>query len=237
MKQLYTYFFLSVLALNMLSCTEEVQTPPYMGYEYFPDSVGHYIIYRVDSIWTDDAFNRKDTYEFGLKEYVESRFLDNEDRPSQRIERYKDFNSEPYNFGSISDVWFATRTATRAEKIEENTRYVKLIFPLQNNEEWNGNAFNTLEDFNIDYKMYNVHQPFTDTLTGMTFDSTVTVLQIDRDVVYGDRIYSLEVYAKNIGLVYKNYSNINVQPDTAAQDLTEDYGAAFKFHYLEHGYE
>jgi hypothetical protein len=236
MKQLYNYFFLSVLALNMVSCTEEVQTPPYMGYEYFPDSVGHYITYRVDSIWTDDAFNRKDTYEFGLKEWVESKFLDNEDRPSQRIERYKDFNPEPYDFNVISDVWFATRTAARAEKIEENTRYVKLIFPLAENEQWNGNAFNTIEDFDIDYKMYNVHQPFTDTLTGITFDSTVTVLQIDRQPIFDYRTNVVEVYAKHIGLVYKYYYNVNWQKE-GNPPVDVLYGAQYKYHYLEHGYE
>ena len=208
-----------------------------MGYEYFPDSVGHYVIYHVDSIWTDDAFNRKDTYEFGLKEWIESKFLDNEERPSQRIERYKDFNQQPYDFNSISDVWFATRTAARAEKIEENTRYVKLIFPLSEDEQWNGNAFNTLEDFGIDYKMYNVHQPFTDTLTSITFDSTVTVLQIDRDVVAGLKVYSLEVYAKNIGMVYKSFYSVDIQPDPDEEDLVREYGPEYKYHYLEHGYE
>ena len=72
---------------------------------------------------------------------------------------------------------------------------------------------------------------------GITFDSTVTVLQINRDVVFGEDTYSLEVYAKHIGLVYKQCSFINVQPDTNQSDLTEDYGPAYKYHYLEHGYE
>ena len=236
MKQLYNYFFLSVLALNMVSCTEEVQTPPYMGYEYFPDTVGHYVTYRVDSIWTDDAFNRKDTFIFKMKEYTESKFLDNENRWSQRLERFKTDTNLDFVFNDISDVWFATRTAERAEKIEENVRYVKLIFPLAEDEQWNGNAFNTLEDFGIDYKMYNVHQPFTDTLTGITFDSTVTVLQIDRQPIFDYRIKVVEVYAKHIGLVYKYYYNVNWQKD-GNPPVDVLYGAQYKYHYLEHGYE
>lgn len=237
MKQFYNYFFLSVLALNMVACTEEVQTPPYMGYDYFPDSVGHYVIYRVDSIWTDDAFNRKDTYEFNLKERIESKFLDNENRWSQRIERYKDLNTTPFAFNYISDVWFATRTASRAEKVEENIRYVKLIFPVKADKQWNGNAYNTLEDFGVDYKFLNVHQPFTVPVTNFTFDSTVTVLQIERILPVATSYYSIEVYAKNVGLVYKHFFEIDRQPDSLAPDLTEDYGAEYKYYYLEHGYE
>lgn len=237
MKQLYNYFFLSVLALNMVSCTEEVQTPPYMGYEYFPDSVGHFVTYRVDSIWTDDAFNRKDTFIFKLKEYTESKFLDNENRWSQRLERFKTDTNLDFVFSDISDVWFATRTAARAEKVEENSRYVKLIFPLAEDEQWNGNAFNTLEDFDIDYKMYNVHQPFTVPVTNITFDSTVTVLQIDRVLPVATSYYSIEVYAKNVGLVYKHFFEIDKQYDNQSPPNLLLYGAEYKYYYLEDGYE
>lgn len=230
-------FFSFIIAIGMVSCKEDVQTLPFMGYDYFPDSVGHYVIYRVDSIWTDDAFNRKDTFLFKLKERIESKFIDDEGRPSQRLERFKrDLDSMPFLFSNISDVWFATRTATRAEKVEENVRYVKLIFPVNNDETWNGNAFNTEEDFGIDYKFMNVNEPFTDTLTGIAFDSTVTVLQIERILPVSLSLYSLEVYANNIGLVYKHFYSLDKQKecDTCVVDV---YGPEYKYHYMESGYE
>lgn len=236
MKLFNQVFLFVFFAVAIVSCKVEVQPEPFFGYDYFPDSVGHYIIYKVDSIWTDDAFNRKDTYEFGLKEYVESMFTDNEGRPSQRIERYKDFSVEPYSFSNISDVWFATRTEARAEKIEENVRYVKLIFPLQNDKQWDGNAFNTEEDYGQEYKMMNVHEPFTVPVTNITFDSTVTVLQIDWQPAFDYSIYKLEVYALNVGLVYKEYYNVSKQQDNQTGGFLF-YGAQYKYYYMEHGYE
>ncbi len=238
MKLFSKVFLFFILIVNIVSCKEEVQTPPFMGYEYFPDSVGHYVIYRVDSIWTDDVFNRKDTFLFKLKERIESKFLDTTGRPTQRIERFKhDLDSSPFVFSDISDVWFANLTSLRAEKVEENIKYVKLIFPIQNEDTWNGNAFNTEEDFGIDYMFMKVHEPFTDTVTGISFDSTVTVLQINRQVVAGENIYSLEVYAKDIGLIYKNYYFINSQPDSNEIDFKREFGPAYKYHYMQSGYE
>jgi len=236
MKHLYKSFFLFILAVNLFSCKEEVQTLPYMGYDYFPDSTGHYVIYLVDSIWTDDAFNRKDTFLFKLKERIESKFIDNEGRWSQRLERFKTDTNLDFVFSDISDVWFATRTATRAEKVEENVRYVKLIFPVQNDEQWNGNAFNTEEDYGIDYKLMNVHEPFTVPVTNIHFDSTVTVLQIDRKAILGLNLYAKEVYALNVGLVYKEFFSVDKQYDSVAND-TLHYGPEYKYYYMESGYE
>lgn len=236
MKLSAKIFFLFILAINIVSCTEEVQTLPYMGYDYFPDTTGHYVIYRVDSIWTDDAFNRKDTFIFKLKERIESKFLDNENRMSQRLERFKTDTNLDFVFNDISDVWYATLTAARAEKIEENVRYVKLIFPVENDKTWNGNAFNTEEDFGTEYKFLKVHEPFTDTLTGFHFDSTVTVLQIDWQPLFDYRIHVVEVYAKNIGLVYKYYYKVSRQ-NVGSPPEDEYYGAEYKYHYLEDGYE
>lgn len=217
------------------SCKEEVQTPPYMGYDYFPDTAGHYVVYRVDSIWLDDVFNRRDTYEFKRKEWIESKFLDNADRISQRIERYKrPLDNQPFTINNITDVWYATLLPQRAEKIEENIKYVKLIFPLKEDVQWDGNAFNIIDDFGINYRMYNVHKPFSVPVTNFSFDSTVTVLQIDWKPLFDYRTYSLEVYAKNIGLVYKHYYHINRQPNGADTLL---YGSEYKYYYMEHGYE
>ena len=97
-----------------------------MGYEYFPNDSGIWVQYVVDSIDYDDEFGN-DTFQFQLLEKIESKSIDNEGRDAQRIERLKRPNDS--SIWRIKDVWYANLTESKAEKIEENLRYVKLNFP------------------------------------------------------------------------------------------------------------
>jgi len=132
---------LVVIVLLFAACKKDkaVETVD-IGYNYFPTEVGRYVVYQVDSISYDDFFTpvKIDTAHFQLKEVIESVFTDNEGRASERIERYVRYaDTLPW---SLRDVWYQTRSTTKAEKVEENVRFIKLTFPTQNNQKWNGNA-------------------------------------------------------------------------------------------------
>lgn len=197
LKYTFLYLFILTITLFYSSCKEETVDPPFLGYEYFPNEANTWVEYKVDSIRYDDQFGH-DTFNFELREIIESKFIDNEGRDAQRIERYKRGDSTA-NW-QIRDVWYANLTNTTAEKVEENVRFVKLNFPLKLDRPWDGNIFNTMDE--QEYEIIKLNEPYS--INGMSFDSTVTVLHIDFVTLVSED-YSIEVYAKNIGLVHKKF--------------------------------
>lgn len=210
MKNINKLFFASILViLTFFSCEKNKPiTEEDMGYPYFPDDVGKWIIYDVTYREIDDTMGIDTTYYYQIKEIIESKFIDDENREAMRIERYIKyyndtitdndtipFDSVPW---TIKDVWYANLTQNTAEKVEENVRYLKLKFPIRDGFSWNGNIFNTNEPWDYTYK--DIHQ--AKTINGILFDSTITVQQRDiLNLVQNE--YAVEIYAKNIGLVYK----------------------------------
>ncbi len=88
-KNITLLFF--VFGLFFFSCKKDVETVPSpdMGYNYFPEDIGSYVIYEVDSIAYDDKSHAPDTTRYLLKEVIASSFIDNSGRPTLRIERFK----------------------------------------------------------------------------------------------------------------------------------------------------
>jgi hypothetical protein len=176
-----------------------------MGYGYFPANTGHWVTYLVDSTAWDDFNDTVYYYNYQIKEVIESEFMDNEGRNTLRIERYKRLTDT--NAWIIKDVWFANLTSSTAERVEENERFVKLIFPVREGEQWNGNVYNTLGEEN--YTFTDVHSPYS--VSQFFFDSSLTVKQFDEQNLIMRR-QSIEVYAKDIGLIYKKYIDIKTHP-------------------------
>jgi hypothetical protein len=190
------------------SCRRDSEIPsPDFGYNYFPIDIGRYVIYQVDSIAYDDKIHLPDTTRYQLMEKITSVFQDNSGRPTLRIERYKKFYNPTIPYDSLpwtlTDVWFANRTTTTAEKVEENIRYIKLVFPVKQGRQWNGNSYNTLGQ--KDYEMISVNQ--SGSINSITFDSVLTVKQFQQ-IDFIQYRYELEKYAKNVGLIYKERDSI-----------------------------
>ncbi|MFH1321174.1 MAG: hypothetical protein ABII90_11040 [Bacteroidota bacterium] len=195
----YSIFILFLCTLY--SCKKDVAPPIDMGYGYFPTEIGKWIIYDVDSTVYDGFYDTVITYQYQIKEVVESTFIDNQGRETQRIERYKRLNSSLQWI--IKDVWFSNRTTSTAEKVEENVRFIKLTFPVNLGNSWDGNSFNTMDEWNYEYT--EVDAPCT--INTLLFDSTATVLQIYEENLI-EKQYYLEKYAKNVGLIYKELIDV-----------------------------
>lgn len=166
-----------------------------MGYQYYPVDIGHYVVYDVVEIEHDEALNLHDTDTYQIKEFFESTFTDNEGNESVRLERLRrDSVTGPW---VIADVWYTTRLPRRAEKIEENKRILKLIFAPNEGEAWDGNVYNTDDEW--EYVIRSVHAPTS--IGGFSLDSTCTVVERDfrPGVLFHE--YSSSTYATNIGLV------------------------------------
>lgn len=191
------------------SCKKDESLPPIdMKYNYFPTNVGHWVVYKVDSVDYNNTLSPKDSFSYYIKEIVESVYVDNTGRETQRIERYRKDSVDGQWY--IKDVWTVNRNVSDAQKVEEDVRFVKLKFPVVENTKWNGNIYNTLDSW--EYELINVDQPYS--LNGMNFDSSATVMQYDDfNEIIISRDYSEEVYVKNIGLVYKKLIHLKKIPD------------------------
>ena len=110
---------------------------------------------------------------------------------------------------TLKNVWSENRTATSAEKVEENVRYVKLKFPVKEDQKWNGNIQNTLTEWNYSYNFFDLSR----TVGGIKFDSVLQVDQYDdesKNLV--ERTLYIEKYARNVGLIHKQVIDIESQP-------------------------
>lgn len=188
--------FLIVILLFAFSCKKDEVPPMNFYYDYFPEKVGTWVESDVVYIEVDEISAVYDTTRYQLREIIESTFIDNQGRPSLRIERYwRTSDTLPW---VIKDIWYATRTSTQAEKIEENVRYLKMTFQVNSDKKWNGNIYNTLAEEEYEYDL--IHEPLS--IGSLNFDSTTTVLQrLNYNFIEDDEAY--EIYAMNVGMIKK----------------------------------
>ena len=198
------------------------------------------MIYDVDSTIYDDFAHDTTYYKYRIKEKLAESITDNEGRSAIKliryIKKYDPLVSYDQMAWTIKDVWSYTKTKTTLEVVEENNRYTKLIFPVKTDAQWNGNAQNTLGEWNYKYL-------FTDlkhVVNGTTLNDVLCVEQKDdkkKNAIH--RQYYVEKYAKDIGLVYREitdvYSNTVVANVPVEQRIEK--GLIYKLNYVTHGVE
>lgn len=201
-----------VLNLFFYSCKKEKEAIAVdLGYKYFPDESGSYVIYQVDSLYYNDFTSRIDSFTFQIKEKIVATYTDLSGRPTSRIERF--YRKNDSDAWLIKDVWFSNRTSNTAEKVEENVRFVKMVFPLKEAIEWNGNRYNTLGEQN--YSLIKLHQSAS--IGSINFDSTLYISQVSDSNLIEKKI-AYEIYAKHVGLVYKR--NISIADKDSVINLS-----------------
>lgn len=192
-----SFLLFVALCSSIFSCKEDTLIyPPPVHFNYVPTNIGHTVIYDVDSTYYREFDSTTNVFHFQVMEIIESLTTDLEGRPAQRIERYKrDSVGGPWYFHV---AWTSTLTASRLERYEDNNRYVRLGFPINETQTWNGNAFNTLGY--EEYYYLSFHEPLS--IATFTFDSALVVQQADDDNFIHKK-YGLEKYANGVGRVYK----------------------------------
>ncbi|MCX7861817.1 MAG: hypothetical protein N2449_02345 [Bacteroidales bacterium] len=189
--------FIFLCLILSVSCKKESSSPKPFDYSYFPLQVGQENIYKITKISIDAPSNVYDTQKFYLKEKIESYYYDEIGNKVYRIERYK--RNDTLSDWIISDVWMSQYVNNQAHKVEENIRYVKLVFPLSLNLKWDGNAYNT-NSAQI-YTVTELDTPWN------IFNQTCLIIQQNQESLI-DKYYKSERFAKHIGLVEKKIINI-----------------------------
>lgn len=193
------------------------------GYEYFPLEIGKYWEYAVDSVIYDPALSGTaiDTISSFIREEIKDTFRDNLGELLYRVEKYHRRNdSLPWQVQKALTLSNQDRQAFRTE---DNLRFIKMIFPADENKPWNGTAFID-EGFIIPIAGENMEvfkgwesvilskgQPFT--LDDLNFSDVMVVSIADNENLIEYR-YGREMYAAGIGLVYRELKVLDTQCQT-----------------------
>ncbi|MCB9231632.1 MAG: hypothetical protein H6581_08215 [Bacteroidia bacterium] len=124
-----------------------------------------------------------------------------------------------YNF-NYSELWTQYKGETFGERIEGNTRYQVLRFPVYKGLSWDGNLYNADEPQTYRY----LSTDTSVTILGQTYENCVVVLQTpfrrsgsQSGSIYIEE-YAYEVYAPYIGKIKKYSKNYEEQSGTPVQE-------------------
>ncbi len=209
---------LLLLPVLLAACdTREIAVDPARaGYDYFPLRAGQTTVYAVESIQYRPA-RPADTSRYEIREVVQAPVTDLSGEEAFVIHRYYRPLGDTTWKADPDSVWTAKRDAHLATRTENNVPFIKLSFPLGKDLGWNGNAFNDRGEDS--YKVTAWNQPY-DSGTA-TYESTVTVEQSNEADECVKKNVQYEVYARGVGLVRKEITEVYyLQPDGTC-DLTQ----------------
>lgn len=219
--QHYVILFFTLLVVST-SCKRNIPEDDIdLGKEYFPLIIGKHVVYTVDSFLYNDFTKKIDSFHYEIKNEIDDTFRDNENRLSYHITQYKRYTQQqPW---LESQTFYITPTAFNVEVVENNLRFIKLVFPVRLNTRWNGNVY--IPSSNVpelqwlsgwDYRYVNINESYNNGF--LYFDNTVTVNQANNYAgdstdanKYSQRTFSREMYAKNIGLIQREIVNWDYQ--------------------------
>lgn len=198
---------LLVLAV-LVACNrndDDATVAPSIGYNYFPLNIGSTWIYKVDSIAYDDNGPTQaiDTFIYQYKEHIAETIEDDMGKPLYIINRYFRMHD--------SDTWEQVRNFAaqivdnKAKRVEENNRFVRLVFPLKARNMWDGNLFNA-QGSQI-FKIVEFETPY------VFQNNTVKSVKVEESNVtnFIEEIKRYQTYAENIGRVALVYDSLNTQ--------------------------
>ena len=226
-------FLSSFITCFILSCKEQKENFPSITplSDYMPLTVGKSFVYRLDSTISSDDAKSLVVHKYMVKDTIDAIVTDAQGKPSYRIRR---FITDTAGIGPWTDnaTFLATplnnsSTGESIEFVDNNLRYIKLKAPVREGYIWPGNSYINTTTSNLlylnawDYTYQNAGLP--ETIGNQNYPDALTVLQheneggrenlSDTSVKFDQRIYSIEKYAKGIGLVYKEFIYWSFQRD------------------------
>lgn len=232
----YRFSLFTLALILFFSCTKKTEEfPTEKLEEYYPLAPGKYIIYRIDSLVFTNFQRDVEVHSYQVKHVVDSETVDNLNRPSYRVYRYirnADGTGDWVNNGS----YFVTPLFDQVEVIEDNLRFIKLHAPIREGNSWNGNSYLHLDPYssykftlfgymrNWEY-VYDSFQPTVEH-EGHVYNDVWTIEEENYGENYpvteaarpGSKIRAYEQYAKNIGLVFREYTIVEYEPNTTGPE-------------------
>jgi len=196
-------YFLNFLGFLLLlwGCGDEESLSGHIEANYFPLEVGWYQVYDVqETRYQITASPEAMRYEL-MMQVVDS-------FPSGNDYTYvihRSIRPDASVAWELLDTWSARMEGNALVVSEGNTAYVKLTLPVADGVRWDGNAYNALGK--DEYEIRDAGRSYV--LDGTEFENTVTVDQEHNDdrIVFRDE--RKEVYANDIGLIYKEFIQLD----------------------------
>ncbi|GAB1449743.1 hypothetical protein MASR2M44_27750 [Bacteroidota bacterium] len=190
-----------VLLVTLISCkTEETAVP--IAYDYVVLDSGASWIYSYDSLAFNDNSNTVDTFELFLKEQISGNI-------QLQTERYlimdRFVGTDTLEMTQRESA-FLLLTSNSFERIDQNQRRIKLIFPVQDGRVWNGNAWNDLGRQNFSLKLI----PQLQLASGKSYTEIAEVNEANTVNVI-ETNFERSWYARGIGLIKREDTRLQTQ--------------------------
>jgi hypothetical protein len=190
---------------------------------YFPIKKGTVLTYRLDSTSYTGVNNAKSVNSYFIRDVFDSSITDNLGKTTFIYKRSIRSKLDTTKW----DLLTTYRIAIDSSKLyitENNLRFIKMVSPIREGITWKGNSFiNTNENTglayyeNWDYTYGKLNESLT--INNIPIASTLSVYQKNDTIgnlndkkQYSSILLSKEVYAKEIGLVYKEFLKETWQP-------------------------
>jgi hypothetical protein len=216
----YSYLLAIILILFFFTaCQNEIEKYQLSTEDdqYFPLKLGEVRTYKLDSTIFDNKGTIKTKISRIVKENVIESYFDDEGEANFIIEQ----NIFDSNKLVLTNILNAYKNKTKVVRNEGNLKFIKLVFPVIKDKSWDGNALFDAENTIVriagePIKMYELwdyrydETGISKTLNGNEYKNVVSVIQTDTENSIEKR-YSLEQYAKGVGLIYKKMMILNTQ--------------------------
>jgi hypothetical protein len=250
MKNTLSFLLLfAISGLLLTNCSQKDDFKSESPTEYQNLAVGKYITYRMDSILYVNFGQKDTTIKYLAKDIVDASTIDALGRPAWRVVRYlRDTASLTPWQENITYLVISARETL--EIVENNLRFIKLKMPIRDGFSWKGNSYiNTSSNDQTwifkfydewDYTYEKMGEPFTP-FGATAIQNTITVNQADEFLgtpgnknAYSERNFSKEVYAKGVGLIYRDFLHWTFQPATTTYPEGYKQGFGIRLRMIEH---
>ena len=216
-------FLFSALAVMLLmSCEDETITlaPSALGLDFYPVEMGDYWIYQVDStVIISGGAQILESSSF-IREEITGSFINEEGDTSFVLTISKAPSlDDPF---SVTDVWRIEKSNRSVLRFEENLGFIKLVFPIEENEESENLLFNESVLVNVGQEMIQQYKSWRYkvlqrggimTVQGNEFTNILIVQQANNQE--GDSPNDIEnrtvreVYASGVGMIQREMDIFN----------------------------
>ncbi|MBK6390138.1 MAG: hypothetical protein IPG82_14415 [Saprospiraceae bacterium] len=207
MARLLYLFVIIILISCVKNVTEEVDIESDKA--YFPLQVGKYKEYTVDSIlFRQGRF--LDSVRTLVREEIVNITSDTVGDLYIILRSNRRLTTEPW---SPAASYTARIADFKVIRNEGNVHFIPMVFPIVLRQQWDGLALvQTDQTYNVlgeSIEIYQNWDPFlveavdeSAKIGSFQFDQVISILQTDEEDILAKR-YSLEKYAKGVGLIYK----------------------------------
>ena len=190
------WVFILLFSSMLYTCNEtQIVDPSRLGFDFYPAEIGQFRIYEVEEV--QFRLTSFDTVTYQLRETIFDT-LESRDQTTYLIRR--DVRSSDLEEWESDSIWSVTPTNLNVAVTENSIPFIKLTFPVRVGIEWNGNSLNNRGTQTYYYQEVEESAiesiPVTDQIRVIIEDIPENTTGID---------LRSEVYARNIGLVEKDY--------------------------------